>query len=48
MRIHKGLKKYRVYLRRADKHRQKAALCRIVPDEKRAYAHPRYDSWNWD
>ena len=45
---YKGDRAIKRFLRRADKRRVKRALCRIEPDEYRAYRAPAYDRWNWD
>lgn len=44
----KGLRLYKQMLKRADKRRKKAALCKVIQDERRAYAANRYDPWAWD
>jgi hypothetical protein len=45
---YKGLGAYKRLLRKADRQRIRLALCKIVPDERRAFERPKYNPWSWD
>lgn len=42
----KGLRLYKVLLKRADRHRLKRAV--RIQDERRIGQRPHYDPWEWD